>query len=922
MKETHLGENVKFDRLWVAVLFLLTGSQLCLAQKADWPQPRHDRQLTGIQPAAGDIKAAPSVLGEIELERAQPAWIDVKMGPNRPDRRLTIIAGELRAYDTRGRLIWATHPRGINFSQIVAAGDLSDDGHIQIALTAGRSAQPYGAAMLVSADDGSIIWRYDVEPMSYSWNLYVFDHAGTGGKASGPKQLFVVMQGYPPDEKNGYCVLFAHTPGKNQTQGGDGGWYQKWRYDFSQYTCFPDVSQVDLSGAGFYDDIPIITHSRLWLMDRRDGTVKQFLEWDTSPANHRSYGLNQFVDLNGDGRLDFLCLGYFAKHYEVLLNKDGKFTETWHYGWDDSVTTSNIGLTWPLPPYGDMDGNGKMDVVVSVFNADGKHKWEIRVHDAVTGKLIYTMPGMIAARLVDVDGDGAPEILADRSDEGADAGNSGDYTIHHPTGAVLLKVIDGRLQPVWEDKAAVAIREKPDSVRGKDMSLARIRVGQEVRILQPGAHGTITSQRDPTGVAPAANPAPAPGEPELLAADFFGEGRNQLLVYRGGTATIWRWKGDHFESAGQYPSSCLPVISDLNGDGKLDLVLANVSAQHQPRYTAITPALKDKVLWDVTLPPPAHAGMPAVRLAYMRAGKFTGRQQDDVYIWAATPFMRSAVLRGDTGALVWDKYESSVAERYWGPSMNLASVCDFNGDGKDDLIFTNPDQYCVADGPTGDPLLGPLNQQKIFSQSSLGLYTMPVLLGEAAEKIVCLVGGHYFQAALSLHAKPMWYKLPPTGAARCANEGFINIGSSEKPQWLMGFGRQNGKFACVNVSDGSLRWEFDTGGSCSDVVGCDIDGDGRPEFIFGTSHGTIYALGDDAEKPRIVWKIETGVEESAPILADMNGDGKPEVIFAGSDARVRVFGKSGGTSLPTSQSTTVNPAPLARDRTSPLLHAR
>jgi hypothetical protein len=318
------------------------------------------------------------------------------------------------------------------------------------------------------------------------------------------------------------------------------------------------------------------------------------------------------------------------------------------------------------------------------------------------------------------------------------------------------------------------------------------------------------------------------------------------------------------------------------------------------------------VLWDVTLPPPSHAGMPAVRLAYMRAGKFTGRKQDDIYIWAATPFMRSAVLRGDTGALVWDKYESSVAERYWGPSMNLASVYDFNGDGKEDLVFTNPDEYCVADGPTGNPLLGPLNQQKIFSQPSLGLYTMPVILGDSevgnahptesadgkmmgsadrAEPTVCLVGGHYFQAALTLHAKPMWYKLPLTGEARCANEGFMNIGSNAKPEWLMGFGRQNGKFACVNVSDGSLRWEFDAGGSCSDVVACDIDGDGRPEFIFGTSHGEIYAVGDDAGKPRIAWKIETGVGESAPILADMTGDGKPEVIFAGSDAGVRVFGK-------------------------------
>ncbi|HWB53514.1 MAG TPA: VCBS repeat-containing protein, partial [Tepidisphaeraceae bacterium] len=510
-----------------------------MAQKADWPQPRHDEQLTSIQPVAGEIKTTPSVIGEIDLERPQPAFVDVKMGPNQPDRRFTIIAGELRAYDTRGRLIWAIHPRDINFTQIVAAGDLSDNGHVQLALMAGRSAEPYGAAMMVSAEDGSIIWRYDVEPMSYSWELYVFDRAGTGGKAAGPKQLFVVMQGYPPDAKDGYCVLFAHRPGKNLP---DGGWYQKWRYDFPKYTCFPDVSQVDLNGNGFYDDIPIISHSRIWVMDRRDGTVKQFLKWSTAPANHRSYGLNQFVDLNGDGRLDFLCLGYFAKHYEVLLNKDGKFEEAWHYGWDDSVTTSKVGLTWPLPPYADVDGNGKMDVVVSVFNAYGKHQWEIRVHDAVTGKLLYRMPGMIAARLVDVDGDGAAEILADRSDEGADAGDYGDYTVHHPTEAELLKVENGKLVPIWQEKSAVAIREAPlfgteEENRGKDISVARVRVRGEVQILHKDQSGKIVSTWDPTSAPP---PAPTPylGTPDILAADFFGDGRSQLLVYRADVATI------------------------------------------------------------------------------------------------------------------------------------------------------------------------------------------------------------------------------------------------------------------------------------------------------------------------------------------------------------------------------------------------
>ena len=50
--------------------------------------------------------------------------------------------------------------------------------------------------------------------------------------------------------------------------------------------------------------------------------------------------------------------------------------------------------------------------------------------------------------------------------------------------------------------------------------------------------------------------------------------------------------------------------------------------------------------------------------------------------------------------IVWEKGEIADTERYAGPSMNLASVEDFNRDGKEDLVFTNPDMYCIASGDT------------------------------------------------------------------------------------------------------------------------------------------------------------------------------------------------------------------------------
>jgi outer membrane protein assembly factor BamB len=143
---------------------------------------------------------------------------------------------------------------------------------------------------------------------------------------------------------------------------------------------------------------------------------------------------------------------------------------------------------------------------------------------------------------------------------------------------------------------------------------------------------------------------------------------------------------------------------------------------------------------------------------------------------------------------------------------------------------------------------------------------------------------------MSIHAMPVWYKLPPAGEARSAEEGFMQLKSGD---WLMGFGRQNGSFACVNVADGTVRWELPVQATCSDVATCDVDGDGQPEFLFGTSHGCLYAVGDAGTQPRVVWKLEVGDAVGAPIPADVDGDGVSDLLVPTADGYVNLYTASG-----------------------------
>ena len=339
----------------------------------------------------------------------------------------------MRCYRLDGSLLWEAHPPGLNFESLVAAEDLDGDGRVELALTAGRPTPPLGAAVLLAADTGQTLFRYDMEPMSYWWTMKA-DRFLPGGVG---KQLLVCEHGYPPDAKFGYIAMFAfEKPGEPPRL--------RWRYDFDHYTCFPTLLTADVDGDGV-NEICVETHSQMWVLDARTGKVNQFLTWDVSPANVRSYGLVRFQDLNGDGLPEFLCIANFSQHHEVLLNEKGRLKRAWAHGWDTSVTTQTIATTWPDPPIADVDGDGKLEMVVNLFASDGQPRWLVRIYDALTGVLKATAQDRIATYLSDVDGDGAAELLADISQ---------DPTLTEIQGACLLKVQGKECKELWRQDGA------------------------------------------------------------------------------------------------------------------------------------------------------------------------------------------------------------------------------------------------------------------------------------------------------------------------------------------------------------------------------------------------------------------------------------------------------------------------------------
>ncbi len=820
------------------------------------------------------MTAAPQIAAEIPFPRGRGAASGFASKPGGPvDRAVVLGDGRLRCYRLDGSLLWESHPPGLNFESLVVAEDLDGDGRVELALMAGRPTAPLGAAVLVAADTGETLFRYDVEPMSYWWTLKADRYL----PASLGKQLLVCEHAYPPDAKFGYITLLAFDqPGEKPRP--------RWRYDFDHYTCFPSVLTADVDGDGA-KEICVETHSRMWVLDARTGKVDQYVEWDVSPANLRSYGLVRFQDLNGDGLPEFFCIANFAQHHEVLLNEKGRLKRAWAHGWDTSVTTQTIATTWPDPPVADVDGDGKLEMVVNLFACDGEPRWMIRIYDALTGALKATARDRIATYLSDVDGDGAAELLADVSQ---------DPTLTEVQAACLLKVkgadckelwrLDGvrsaPVLPLQRSDAATALAKEIYVQEKSGMRRLSWKSNQGVE-LKEGAPPAPPSGPDlshiPATLGPALNPP--------LVADVDGDGRNEVVHWHHGRVTVYRLEGERgFVKLWEQASAAAPALADLDGDGQLEMVIGEAGPTQDPVIHALRPGRTPETLWQVTLTPREGHGLPHGPPLAFQTGRFLGRPGYDLYVYVGTPQMRSLMLDGRDGALIWEKGKIPNLERYYGPTVNLSAVWDVNGDGKDDLVFTCPDYYCVASGPTGEALVGPAYPPKIFNQPSQGLYTLPAVLPEGqGEPTVCLVDGHYFVAAMTAHAAGKWYHLPVVGEAHAGAEGFLR---TRDGRWLMGFGRQDGQFACLDAATGAVRWHFPLESTASAVAACDINGDGEPEFVFGTTHGDLYALADAGDHARVAWRAKLPANVGPLIIADVDGDGACEILACLGDGRL------------------------------------
>jgi FG-GAP-like repeat len=353
-------------------------------------------------------------------------------------------------------------------------------------------------------------------------------------------------------------------------------------------------------------------------------------------------GLVAVGDLNGDGKADIVVTS--TSRFSVLMNQgDGTFAASVSYAINAPVSATPRG-------------------------------------------------GPSALAIGDLNGDGASDlVLVDSSTPVTEAGpgDSGGLSIFLNSGSGVFSppaYYQGVIAP-----GSIALLDL-DGAPGTDLVVTAGGAG-EVFILPNNGDGTFAAAREVTGAPPDASSWSASGT-KVVVGDLNGDGFADLAL--GGNGSVYILPGSRdgaFTSTYGYPSGGYwggEALGDINGDGKLDLAVADEIVDGPNGSITNGPVSVLMNNGDGTLAAPvvyAANGPSAVAFADLDGdGKLDLVVADSI----AGSNGDSVGVRLNAGNGVFTDVHS-----LWTGSLDAFALGDLDGDGTPDLVVSNQDGLSV-----------------------------------------------------------------------------------------------------------------------------------------------------------------------------------------------------------------------------------
>lgn len=870
--------------------------------------------------------------------------------------------------DGTGATIWKSRSYGIN--AIAAVEDLDGDGRLEIVCSTGYE------VIVLAVESGRLLMKHSVGfPISAGTPAgmllcHRFDRKSRGMHLIAPLMSAkeVLVFDFRDGKREG---VLAHT---------------LWMDD----AFHPTVAAADMDNDGV-DELVVSKLCGLYIFNVLTGTMTGSVRWTSNGERHRNYGLNQLIDIDGDGALEVVIVAERVARHIAVIDNDGKgnLKPLWDRFIEFIYPNDTTELRHTGNSVNDVDGDGKPELVVCLFNARNDGRWWLEILDPRTGALKLELPDRYLWGVQDIDGDGVSELLVGKvfgrnpvpfstvevirvknlkpatlwsCDNARFAGRtlrpSGWKSNFRPMqfghdetwtelseggGTLFLfTVAPDRTRSLaevsWRD-GSISMCSTPLGSTGEFVMSALADVdgdGVSECVLSEN-NGRILIVRADKGVQAswavgfrlqlegfsAARPGPVPvvyraeqdQQPFVTIPDNTNT-LHQLQVDRSGMTVVEKWQKRGRGWMGYDNCFHSAYVRDVDGDGEVEVMAVNPERGEYSELMALSPDGAVKRSWSFRrTAPPGLTRIGLYEWVVISGNDAEGKHEVTI---VASSYASHSMNSEETVAIdlqgntLWHRRQQGEGE--WGRGVgpwSAFSVLQSAG-GRPQILFLAKDLLCHLDARSGEFLREPwllwratnsvMNQpdwdftkdhQPDFGSAKdpFTAYGSPILVdvdNDGREEI--LVGGCFGGfGVLRRDFSILWWMQTPFTDMMLRLPGIADVQGDGSV--CIGICRANGIFSCLEGTTGRVLWNIDLQSTTADIVSCDIDGDGKEEFLAGTTDGRLLAIGTDASGLGCIrWSVNIGSALGNPVVADADGDGFCEVLVVSGDGSLVCVG--------------------------------
>jgi len=357
-----------------------------------WLLPRKDPQNTARADVPGNMKTAPKEVWRYGGDQNSFAYI-TPVRVKRQEAYLTQVRSGLRLVRPDGTFVWERRKMGVG--SVVRVEDFDGDGTPEALVTLGQT----GVALLDAAN-GETRWTWATPAGAFVATYQIWRR----GKA-------VHFICFPQNSLRGVCLDLTSREKQPRIL---------WDRDYpnTYWQGFgPLIVLADMDNDGIDDVVLAGKPGYVAVIDAETGAIKFDVHHDITGGDHagRPYGLLQATDLDGDGYRDVVMLSCQVEEYAMIVhNEAGKsLRPVWSLFLEHDLPDDFRELRPNVTSVADLDGDGKKEMVVGLFNITGDNRWHTVVLDPMGGfnARRADLPDRYFWGCYDMNGDGRPEII-------------------------------------------------------------------------------------------------------------------------------------------------------------------------------------------------------------------------------------------------------------------------------------------------------------------------------------------------------------------------------------------------------------------------------------------------------------------------------------------------------------------------------